>query len=94
MLIQDLNFFEPVEQISEIQGGKSSKAKSTKPGVSAKALAVGDKASTKASTKKVKASPKSKAASTLKKKSPLNGALNLKGIDVLHLDGLFIYFDI
>ena len=88
MLIKDLNFLEPIEQINEIQGGKSSKAKSTKPGVSAKALAVGDKTYTKASTKKVKAPPKSKALSDLKKKA----LSDFKEIDILSFGELHLYF--
>ena len=89
MLIKDLNFLEPIEQINEIQGGKSSKAKSTKkPGVSAKALAVGDKTYTKVSTKKVKAPPKSKALSDLKKKA----LSDFKEIDILSFGELHLYF--
>lgn len=89
MLIQDLNFFEPIE-LDRIQGGKASKAKSAKPGVSAKAVAVGDKKFTKATTKrsKGKAPIKSKAASDLKKKISLIEASDFMEIDIVHLGGL------
>ena len=90
MLIQDLNFFEPIE-LDRIQGGIASKAKSMKPGASAKAVAVGDKKLTKASTKKSKgkAPIKSKAASDLMKEISSIKASDLMEIDILELDELF-----